>query len=278
MIVADDLGYNDLGVTNGGKTITPELDSLIKGGVTLSSYYTFRVCSPTRASIQTGRYPWGIGFYDMSDDSSHCVDSAFKMLPQLMKDEGYRTHAIGKWDVGMIQRHCLPTYRGYETFLGYYTACTADYWMHGAPGDVGAHGKCNDIDFHNSTGKHIAGADMSGPNSVNGTYDQVVFTQRAVKHIHDVAGTGDPLFLFLAYHNVHDACTADRYTAGLNAPLETVLMYPTTKLDTFKLQGAMTTGIHSPYTHSPYTHTHRTLTLHTLTVPSSMGPQNLTTG
>jgi arylsulfatase B/arylsulfatase I/J len=99
LIVADDLGYNDLGVTNGGKTITPELDSLIKGGVTLSSYYTFRVCSPTRASIQTGRYPWGVGYYDMSDDSNHCVDPAFKMLPQLMKEEGYRTHAIGKWYV-----------------------------------------------------------------------------------------------------------------------------------------------------------------------------------
>ena len=84
---------------------------------------------------------------------------------------------------------------------------------------------------------------MTGPNSVNGTYDQVVFTQRAVKHIHDIAGTGDPLFLFLAYHNVHDACTKDRFTAGLNAPLVTVMLYPTTKLDTWKVQAAMTTEL-----------------------------------
>lgn len=105
-----------------------------------------------------------------------------------------------------IQRHCLPTYRGYETFLGYYTACTSDYWMHGAPGNVSSHGPCNDIDFHNSTGTHIAGADMTGPNSVNGTYDQVVFTQRAVKHIHDVAGTGDPLFLYVIRIHMHHIC------------------------------------------------------------------------
>ena len=109
-----DLGYNDLGIRNGNKTFTPELDALINGGVTLSSYYTFRgtpfgsflgiynaimfapVCAPTRASIQTGRYPWGVGYYDMSDDSNHCVDPTYKMLPQLMKDKGYSTHMIGK--------------------------------------------------------------------------------------------------------------------------------------------------------------------------------------
>eukprot|EP01046_Picozoa_sp_COSAG06_P032212 COSAG06_NODE_3202_length_5693_cov_3.420272_1_plen_69_part_00 len=39
--------------------------------------------------------------------------------------------------MGFIQRHCLPTYRGFDTFLGYYTACTSDYWYHGAPGEGG---------------------------------------------------------------------------------------------------------------------------------------------
>ena len=91
LIISDDLGYNDLGIRNGGKTITPAIDNLIRGGVTLSSYYTFRVCAPSRASIQTGRYPWGIGYYDMSDDANHCVDPAFKMLPQLVRDVGYKT-------------------------------------------------------------------------------------------------------------------------------------------------------------------------------------------
>jgi arylsulfatase A-like enzyme len=242
-----------LGIRNGGKTITPAINGLIEGGVTLSSYYTFRVCSPTRASLMTGRYPWGVGYYDMSDDGSHCVDPRFKMLPQVLKEQGYRTHAVGKWDVGYIQRHCLPTYRGFDTFLGYYTACTADYWLHGSPGDVGAHGKCNDIDFHDSVGTNISGATMSGPGSVNNTYDQVVFTQRAVKHIFEHAADNAaarrrveaeaPLYLYLAYHNVHDACVADRFTGGLNAPYETVQRYERTKLDTWKVQAAMTTEL-----------------------------------
>ena len=74
-------------------------------------------------------------------------------------------------------------------------------------------------------------------------FAQVVFTQRAVKHIHDVAGSNDPLFLVVAYHNVHDACQKDRFTAGLNAPYETVQLYPDTKLDTWKVQAAMTTEL-----------------------------------
>lgn len=219
----------------------------------LSSYYTFRVCAPTRASIQSGRYPWGVGFYDMSDDSHHCIEPRFKLMPQLLKESGYKTHALGKWDVGYVQRHCLPTYRGYDTFLGYYTACTADYWMHGAPGNLPSEGRCGDVDFHDSKGTDIAGAAMSGPESLNNTYDQVVFTQRAVQHIQGhaqlqqaQARAGEqlsPLFIYLAYHNVHDACLKDRYKAGLNAPLETVERYATTKLDTWKVQGAMTTEL-----------------------------------
>ena len=56
----------------------------------LSSYYTFRVCAPTRASIQSGRYPWGVGFYDMSDDNNHC------------------THQFTASDNSVSTRQCAP--------------------------------------------------------------------------------------------------------------------------------------------------------------------------
>jgi hypothetical protein len=106
---------------------------------------------------------------------------------------GYATHAIGKWDVGYIKEHCLPTKRGYETFLGYYTACTSDYWCarcpthaciprcfpvnpdcrlryrryHGAPGGNLTASKCGGVDFHDSTESSIRGAVMAGPASLN---------------------------------------------------------------------------------------------------------------
>lgn len=66
MIVADDLGRNDLGArnahgTHGPRTITPAIDALLQSGVSLTSYHTFKICSPSRASTLTGRYPWGAG-------------------------------------------------------------------------------------------------------------------------------------------------------------------------------------------------------------------------
>ena len=44
------------------------------------------------------------------------------------KIKGFRTHALGKWDVGFLKKECSPTYRGFDTFFGYYMACEADYW------------------------------------------------------------------------------------------------------------------------------------------------------
>ena len=247
LVVADDLGFNDLGYKNGNKTITPHIDALVSGGVRLSNYYTFKLCSPTRASIQTGRYPWGVGFYDMDDsrfgDSFHCVNPDTKMLPALLQQQGYETHAIGKWDVGYIKRHCLPTSRGYDSFLGYYTACTSDYWYHGAPGGNLSYSKCGGVDFSDLRGDTVAGAAMQGPGSLNGTYDQVVFTNRAVALIENRTEDSPPFFIYLAYHNVHDTCQGGPKPLKLNAPADTVARYPTTKLDTWKVQAAMTTEL-----------------------------------
>ena len=119
-IIADDLGYNDLASANGNKTSTPAIDGLLHDGIRLDAYHTFKVCAPSRTSIMTGRYPWKTGYYDMTDDGNHCVDPRFTMLPQLLKGAGYATHAIGKWDVGSINKRCTPTDRGFDSFVGYY--------------------------------------------------------------------------------------------------------------------------------------------------------------
>lgn len=54
------------------------------------------------AVIAFRRYPWGIGYYDMTGDSGHCVDPKFTMLATLLQQQGYSTHAVGKWDVGYV--------------------------------------------------------------------------------------------------------------------------------------------------------------------------------
>ena len=247
-MVADDLGFDDLGVHNGNKVHTPYIDAMIRNdAVMLSSYYTYKVCSPSRASMLTGRYPWGVGFFDMSNDGNHCVRPDTDLLPAVLNKAGYRSHFTGKWDVGRVMNHCTPTMRGYESFLGYYTACTADYWYHGAPGGSYVADKCGGVDFTNSSGlaaEGIRGATMHGPGSVNDTYDRIVFQERAIDVI-EAHDPSEPLYLHVAWHNVHDACTKDRTTGSLvlQAPTETVSLYGTTREDPWKVQAAMTTEL-----------------------------------
>ena len=100
-IVADDLGYNDLSCRNGNKTSSPHIDSLVRDGISLRDHYAYLICAPTRASLMTGRYPWVVGYYDMNNDTLHCA-ADYTMLPSLLKQAGYATHALGKWDVGFL--------------------------------------------------------------------------------------------------------------------------------------------------------------------------------
>ena len=243
-IVGDDVGYNDLGAFNGGKTRTPHLDELVSSGITLKSYYTFKICSPSRAAMLTGRYSWGAGFYDMKADTNHCTKQ-FTALPQLLRMAGYRTHALGKWDVGFLHGECSPTGRGFDTFFGYYMACQADYWYHGASGGYpeqcnassgGAFGTDLPTDFSNSTRARIRPA----ATRLNGTYNTRLLGSEAVRLVanHDPSV---PLYMYLAFMAVHDACFNLTADLGKQAPLATVQQYATTAHDTYKVAGAMYT-------------------------------------
>jgi len=227
-VLVDDLGFTDLGYKNNVYQ-TPYIDSLAKGGVRLNNYYTFTVCAPTRASIMTGRYPWGIGYYWVGGDSE-AVNSSYSMLPKLLKEEGgYETVAIGKWHCGAILKQHTPTYRGFDTFFGYYHAATESYWYHGGEG-----GGCQATDFSNNTGTKISGAI-----GMNGTYATHAFTDYAIQRIqrHDVA---NPLYMYLAHFAVHDASGG---AGGIEAPMETVDRYPRVSADAYKVQGAALTEL-----------------------------------
>jgi arylsulfatase A-like enzyme len=96
-IVADDLGYHDLGF-RGTRIKTPTLDGLAKEGVVLNEYYVQPVCSPSRAAFNTGRYPirYGMQHYVLPSNKPEGLNLSETLLPQRLKEAGYSTHAVGK--------------------------------------------------------------------------------------------------------------------------------------------------------------------------------------
>lgn len=75
----------------------------------------------------TGRFPWGAGFYDMSFDTDHTTAN-FTIWPEALRNAGYATAAVGKWDAGYAALNSTATYRGFESWFGYYEAAQNHYW------------------------------------------------------------------------------------------------------------------------------------------------------
>ena len=110
MVVADDLGWNDVSFHGSTQIPTPTLDELANDGVQLNNYYVQPVCSPTRSCLLTGRHVIHSGIYDpdCGQGTTYAVPLNFTMLPRHLKAFNYESHAVGKWHlVRDICRSCL---------------------------------------------------------------------------------------------------------------------------------------------------------------------------
>ena len=112
--------------------VTPNLDALVAQGIELEQFYTFKYCSPTRSALQSGRNPIHVNVLNtLNAYNPNSTDSAgysgvaleFTTLPEKMRLAGYVPHAVGKWDVGGATLRQTPAGRGYESWLGYWSAC-----------------------------------------------------------------------------------------------------------------------------------------------------------
>ncbi|KAL5008803.1 hypothetical protein ScPMuIL_014384 [Solemya velum] len=129
-IVADDLGWNDVSWHN-PQMITPNLEKLAKNGVILNSSYVQPVCSPSRNCFMSGYYPFHTGLQHavIHNWQANYLPGNLTTLPQKMKDLGYSTHMIGKWHLGFCDWKYTPTFRGFDSFLGFYSGAE-DYYTH----------------------------------------------------------------------------------------------------------------------------------------------------
>lgn len=121
LIVADDLGYADVGFMGAKEIKTPHLDKLAAGGAILDSFYVQPVCSPTRATLMTGRYPTRTGVYTIvRPHSKWGLPLEERTLAVALREAGYQTAISGKWHLGEYIPDYQPTRRGFDQQYGHF--------------------------------------------------------------------------------------------------------------------------------------------------------------
>jgi arylsulfatase A-like enzyme len=129
-ILADDLGFNDVGY-KGSHIKTPNIDKLAREGTRLDQFYVQPVCSPTRSSLMTGRYPirYGLQVGVVRPWAKYGLPLQERTLAQALKEAGYTTAICGKWHLGHLSSQYLPTSRGFDHQYGHYNGAL-DYFTH----------------------------------------------------------------------------------------------------------------------------------------------------
>ncbi len=220
LIVADDLGYSDLGAF-GSEIPTPNLDALARSGMLLTDFYAGMTCSPTRAMLMSGtdHHVAGMGVQGRPSREDQRGQPGYEgylnfrvaSLAELMTDAGYNTYMTGKWHLGEELEHG-PRARGFRrSFVS----------LDGAA--------------------HLGGWDWRGPQPAryrdgeeivevgDDFYTTRFYTQRMIEYIEQDRAEGKPFFAYLAYTAPHWPLQAPdesiarfkgRYDAGYEALYE----------------------------------------------------------
>ena len=176
-ILADDMGYGDIGAFGNPDVQTPVLDSLAADGMVLSQHYAGSpVCAPSRAALVTGRYPHRTGAIDTLEGRGLDRLALREVtIAQVLESAGYATGIIGKWHLGALDPRYHPNARGFREFCGF-RGGWSDYWKWR-------------LDYNGS----IRQAD--------GRYLTDVFTDEAVAFLE--RHRTEPFFLHLTYNAPH---------------------------------------------------------------------------
>ncbi|MHC4061241.1 MAG: arylsulfatase, partial [Planctomycetota bacterium] len=196
LIVADDLGYGDLGCYGQKKILTPNIDKLAEEGMSFSQCYAgSTVCAPSRCSLMTGMHN---GHNRIRDNLPHNIwlrpDDV--TVAEVLRQAGYKTGAIGKWALGDPGSWGLPNLQGFDYWYGHLKQDLAIYYYPTHLWENDRIVMLQDLVMVNDVGK------MKGNRAgqrVKYTHD--LFTEKAVSFIEE--HREDPFFLYLAYTLPH---------------------------------------------------------------------------
>jgi len=191
IILADDLGWNDVGF-HGSDIQTPNIDAIAAGGVELESFYVTPVCTQTRVALMTGRYPFRMGLHHrvIKPPSERAVPLDERFLSEALKQAGYRTAIIGKWHLGHAREEFLPLARGFDYHYGNYCD-QVDYFTHMNRGERDWHRQGQLVEEEGYTTKLLA--------------------EDAARYIREQAGSKDPFFLYVPFTAPHGPILAPEH-------------------------------------------------------------------
>jgi len=198
MIVADDMGFADLG-SYGSEIRTPNMDALAKAGVRFTNFYTHATSSPTRSMLLTGvdthlnglgnmdewaaPNQWGIDGYE------GYLNDRVATLPQLLKGAGYHTYMVGKWHLGK-QPNQIPAARGFERDFTMLDGA-GSYW------DMTNFAAVAPKSVFTENGRYLT-------QLPDDYYATKTYTDKLIGFIDESKGDGKPFFAYVAHQAPHD--------------------------------------------------------------------------
>jgi arylsulfatase A-like enzyme len=191
VILADDLGYGDIGIHGGTAVPTPNIDALASSGVRCTSgYVPAPYCSPARAGFLTGRYPARFGHEfnpHVGDEATLGLPLDLRTIADEMRGAGYATGLVGKWHQGYTAAH-HPQSRGFDEYFGFLVG-GHNFLLHKDAEARFGSAHSHDMIYRNRTLQKLDG------------YTTDLFTDEALAFMGRHAAK--PWFLYLAYNAVH---------------------------------------------------------------------------
>lgn len=198
IIVADDLGFSDLG-SFGGEIYTPNLDRLAEEGMRFTNFYVAPSCSPTRSMLLTGLDNHVIGMGNMHEKTAPnqlnregyegVLSTDYRTIADVLRDSGYRTYMAGKWHLGHDPEH-IPYARGFDRSFSI---------LNGA----GSHFLLTGVDNENEESEYTRDNEYlkALPDDY---YSTKTFTQTLIDYIEQERPENKPFFAYLAFQAPHD--------------------------------------------------------------------------
>jgi len=217
LIMADDLGWGDVGYNGNKIAKTPNLDQMAQTGVRFDRFYSSSpVCSPTRGSCLTGRHPYRYGIYNAN--VGHIKKEEF-LLSEVLKENGYATGHFGKWHIGTLTKTEKDSNRGGKDTLNYAppwengfdvcfsTEAKVPTWNPMIAPEKEAGGVGNKIKGEAFGSYYWTGPNQKATENLEGD-DSRVIMDRAIPFIEEAVNKSNPFFSVIWFHTPHTPVVA----------------------------------------------------------------------